>query len=111
LPDGFKEYLLASCPDEDTADKENTTWWAFDRIKNVPEEYEHEVLNAEISAHAGQYLFFADYCIWCWAWAISCTDDSNRGRVAIIGGSPDRFVADTFSEFKQRYLRDIRSVS
>ncbi|HYD38316.1 MAG TPA: helix-turn-helix transcriptional regulator [Allosphingosinicella sp.] len=34
----------------------------------------------------------------------------DRGRVALIGGSPDRFVADSFSDFVTRYLRAPDSV-
>jgi hypothetical protein len=110
LPEDFKAYLLASSPVEELWDGENTIWWHFDRIRNIPDEYEHEVSNPQIASRQSQYLFFADHCIWCWAWAISCTNDGNRGKVAIIGGAPDRFVADSFSEFVEKYLRDIRSV-
>ena len=37
-------------------------------------------------------------------WTISCTDDDNRGRVALIGGLPDHFVANSFVEFVERSL-------
>ena len=95
---------------EETWDSNNTTWWHFERIRNITEEYEHKVSNPEIANHQSQYLFFADYAIWCWAWAISCTNDGNRGKVALIGGLPDRFVAGSFSEFVERYIGDFRSV-
>jgi len=110
LPTDFKDYLLTSCPTGESWDRENTIWWPLDRIKSISEEYEHKVDEPHIAALAGQYLIFADYCIWCWAWAISCATDENRGKVAIIGGMPDRFVADSFSEFLQRYISNFRSV-
>jgi len=111
LPTDFKNYLLGCCPVGESWDRENTFWHSIDRIQNIPEEYEHDVVEPQIAVKADQYLVFADYCIWCWAWAISCTTDENRGKIAIIGGLPDRFVANSFSEFVQRYIVDIRSVS
>lgn len=66
--------------------------------------------DAVIAAEAHSYLFFADYSIWCWAWAICCGDGPNRGKVALVGGAPDRIVADSFSDFVERYLRDPASV-
>jgi hypothetical protein len=110
LPDDFRAYLSASSPVKDPLDDNVTCWWPFERIRNIPEEYEHEVSSPEIANHQSQYLFFADYAIWCWAWAISCTNDENRGKVALIGGLPDRFVAGSFSEFVERYISDFRSV-
>jgi hypothetical protein len=111
LPADFRRYLLSASPREELWDEEDTIWWPLARIRNIPEEYEHGVSDERIAAKAGQYLFFADYCVWCWAWAIACTDDENRGRVAIIGGSPDRFVADSFADFVDRYTLDFNSVS
>jgi len=110
LPEDFRRYLLTSSPVEDSWDKEHTIWWPLGRIRNIPEEYEHEVRHLRIAAAADRYLFFADHCLWCWAWAISCSDDEDRGRVAMIGGSPDRFVADSFTDFVERYTRGLDSV-
>jgi hypothetical protein len=58
-----------------------------------------------------KYLFFADYIIWCWAWAIACGDDDNRGRIAVINGLSDHFVADGFGQFVDRYILDKNSVA
>jgi len=110
LPIDFKEYILTACPAEDFWDAEHTVWWHFGRIKNVPEEYPHEIRSVTIAEQARRYLFFADYCDWCWAWAISCTYDENWGKIALIGEAPDRFVANSFSDFVQKYLADIRLV-
>jgi hypothetical protein len=56
-----------------------TTWWSLDRIKNIVDEYPDKINDETIGRDAAKYLFFADYSIWCWAWAITCGDDENRG--------------------------------
>jgi hypothetical protein len=92
------------------------TWWEFERIKNIPDEYRDqsqspELLRPAIARQAHKYLFFADYCIWCSAWAISCADDESRGNVAyIVGLGRDRIVASSFSDFVQKYTSDWQSV-
>ena len=110
LPDDFRQYLRWSSPVGEAMDAELGTWWGFDRIKNIPDEYPH-ALSPPFEPQAKKYLFFADHCIWCWAWAISCADGESRGKVALIGGHPqDRFVAESFSDFVRMYVRDWRSV-
>lgn len=44
--------------------------------------------------------------IWCWAWAICCSEGPNRGKVAMIGGQPNHFVADSFRDFLAMALAD-----
>ena len=91
-------------------DNEVTTWWNFRDIKNIPDGLAGEV-GPVIRDRGEKYLFFADYSLWCWAWAISCTEDEDRGKVAMItNGAHDRFVADSFSDFVARYVSDMRLV-
>jgi hypothetical protein len=97
LPQDFRDYLLAAAPAAENMDAEGTKWWPLDQIKSVPEE-----LN-ETDQRQAQYLIFADYLVWCYAWAIVCTEDPNHGRVSFIGGR-DGFVADSFAEFVDLYL-------
>ena len=61
LPEDFRTYLLTSAPVDELFDNESTTWWHFERIRNIPDEYDHEILNPEIANSKSQYLFFADY--------------------------------------------------
>lgn len=110
LPEDFRNYLLTICPVGDDWDEHDTFWWPLGRIRNIPEEYGHEISNPRIAAAADRCLFFADYSIWCWAWAISCSEDEDRGRVAMIGGDPDHFVADSFTDFVERYTQSFDSV-
>ena len=105
LPDDFRDYLRYSCPIGENWDDNLICWWPLDRIKNIVDEFQHKITDETIARDAVMYIFFADYCIWCWAWAIACGDDENRGRVACISGR-DRFVADSFAEFVDLLIRD-----
>lgn len=105
LPEEFRAYVLEAAPSEEGIDAAGTMWWPPSRIRSIPDEFQGEIDNPVIAAEAGAYLFFADYLVWCWAWAICCSDGPNRGRVAFIGG-PDDFVAESFSGFVERYLCD-----
>jgi hypothetical protein len=112
IPDDFRHYLLHIAPLQDAVDDEMTAWWSLDRIRNIPDDltemngeaYQRST-HTEIAAEEGRYLLFADYLVWCWGWAVCCSDGPNRGRVALIG-DPDGFVADSFTEFVERYLLD-----
>lgn len=105
LPDDFREYMLHACPRIDgDGDDDATTWWHLDRIKNIPDEYDHRIGNDVIARDAAKYIFFSDYAIWCMAWAICCDESENRGRIALVG--PDRFAADSFAQFVDMYVED-----
>lgn len=106
IPPDFRRYLLDVAPSDDLTDDELTTWWPLGRIRSLPDEYDYKIDDRGVAAEADTYLFFADYIIWCWAWAVCCSEGPNRGRVALIGGAPDGFVADSFTEFVERYLHD-----
>jgi hypothetical protein len=93
-----------------TGIRERAFWWPLDRIKNIPEEYAHEIKNDRVARDASRYLFFADYMIWCWAWAIACGDNEDRGRIVVVGAS-DVFVADSFAQFVDRYTKNALSVA
>jgi hypothetical protein len=111
LPADFEAYLLETAPGKDLWDEGDINWWAVSEIKCLPDGYEHGVTSTAIAEEAGAYLLFADYLIWCWGWAVCCSGGQNHGKVALIGSAPDRFVANTFSEFVNRYLEDPDSVA
>jgi hypothetical protein len=111
LPEDFREYLLYCCPAGENWDDKLTDWWSLDRIKNIPHEHQHKIANDLVSQDARRYLFFADYSIWCAAWAIACGVDENRGRVVFIDGRYDRFVSDSFSQFIEASIWDWRSIA
>ena len=112
LPHDFREYLREGAPVAENWDAEDGNWWPIGRIRSVPDEYPHPV-GEGVARNAAQHLFFLDYSIWSWAWAISCADDETRGKIAVIGGGglADGYVADSFSEFVDAYTSDWMSVS
>jgi SMI1 / KNR4 family (SUKH-1) len=105
LPDDLRDYLRYSCPVDESVGDDLVCWWPLDRIKNIVDELPGGITDETIARDAAKYLFFADYSIWCWAWATACGDDENRGRVACISGR-DRFVADSFAQFVDLFVQD-----
>ena len=103
LPEVFADYLRTAAPSTDWMDAGGIIWWAVPRIRSLRDECGNgtpaEQLNREIEEEASSYLVFADYLDWCYAYAICCSDGPNRGRIALIGVRPDRFVANSFTSF------------
>jgi len=108
LPKDFRAYLKAAMPAGNVWDDEGTRWWPLDEIKSVREECGSQ---AGYCPDEGddRRLVFADFLIWCHAWAIDCSDGPDRGKVRILAGI-DRNVADSFDDFLDRYMRDDHSV-
>lgn len=104
LPDDFQRYLVERAPAEDWWDDHGIIWWGLESVKGLADECPDpplpEQINTEIEKEASTYVVFADFLCWCYAYAICCSDGPNRGRVALIGGLPDFFVANSFSEFE-----------
>ncbi|MDF0546481.1 SMI1/KNR4 family protein [Sphingobium sp. H39-3-25] len=109
LPEDFRSYLLHAAPTTIWMDDIGTQWWSAPEIKSLPDECPDGSpgnTNPDIEQERDQCLVFADYLIWCYAWAICCSDGPNRGKIALIGGSPDMFVADSFRDFLRLELVD-----
>ena len=111
LPQDFRAYLAEVAPAADYWDREDVIWWEPRRIQNVDDEYEHRIKNEMVAEKSSKYLFFGDFMIWSWAWAICCEEGKDHGKVVCIGGlTTDRIVADSFSEFLAKYVDDPFSV-
>ncbi len=113
LPEDFRSYLLHAAPCTTYMNDFGTQWWAASEIKSIADECPDGPpgeANHEIDQEKHAYLVFSDYLIWCYAWAICCSDGPNRGRVALIGGVPDAFVADSFRQFLSLELNDDLSI-
>lgn len=103
LPDDFRNYLMATMPEGKEWDAEGTRWFPLADIKSLREECAD--WDTRSALDSDKLLVFADYLIWCYAWAIDCSETENRGKVALISGY-DHYVADSLDEFLDRYLRD-----
>jgi len=109
LPADFREYLLHACSTLDDGGEmdEFNSWWGLERIRSVVEECDDQSPMI-LATNPRKTLMFADHLIWCWAWAICCDGGPNHGRVLVTG--PDRWVADSFAEFIDRYVADQQSL-
>jgi hypothetical protein len=109
LPADFRAYLLHACSTVDDGGQmdDHNAWWGLERIRSVLEECDDQSPSI-LAADPRKTLIFADHMIWCWAWAICCDGGHNHGRIMVIG--PDRWVADNFSEFVDRYVADQQSL-
>jgi hypothetical protein len=109
IPEDFRLYLLNTAPSGYYMDEIGTAWWTLDEIKNIPDECSADALgdrrNPAVVAEESRYLVFADFLIWCYAWAICCSDGEHRGKIALISGG-DPFVADSFTHFVELELND-----
>ena len=111
LPEDFRHHLMRIGAGEgEIWDDELVLWWPVARLRNLPEEYPQGSANPEVVRDAKRYIFFADYSIWCWAWAIYCQEGAHYGKVMVIGVAGDPVVADSFTDFVEGYLRDPNSV-
>lgn len=109
LPEDFRAYLLHAAPRTTFMDDIGTQWWAPTDIKSISDECPEGPpgkTNPEIEREKDAYLVFCDYLLWCYAWAICCSSGANRGKIALIGGLPDTFVADSFRDFLRLELSD-----
>jgi len=109
FPADFRAYLLNAAPVAEGMDAECTTWWPFERLRTLPEECPGDAPAPILLGRDAQCVVFADHLIWCWAWAICCGDDENRGKVMLVSGD-DRFVADSFTDFVRRHVTDWSSL-
>lgn len=109
LPEDFASYLLEASPRADSIDKNGINWWSPEHIKSVGEERAiaaSDSLLPEIKNAADSYLIFADYLDRCYDYAICCSDGPDRGKIALVGTTPGRFVASSFLTFVQLATAD-----
>jgi hypothetical protein len=113
IPEDFRLYLLNTAPSGYYMDDIGTAWWTLADIKNIPDECGEHMLggrrNPAVMAEESRYLVFADFLVWCYAWAICCSDGEHRGKIALVGAG-DRFVADSFAHFVELELNDAHAI-
>ncbi len=109
LPEDFRAYLKAVMPEGNQWDHDGTKWWPLNEIKTVQEECKEWPDQYPPTGNGDKQLVFADWLIWCYGWAIDCSETENRGRVLkVVDG--DEYVATSFNDFLDRYLRKDHSI-
>jgi hypothetical protein len=113
LPEDFRSYLLHAAPSTSFMDDTGTQWWSVREVRSLVDECPDVSPgrpNVEIEQQRHAYLVFSDFLFWAYGWAICCSDGLNRGKIALIGGLPDGFVADSFRQFLFLALADAPEV-
>jgi hypothetical protein len=70
------------------------TLWPLDRWTRLDQEAAQYAKDAPAGA-----IVFADYSLWCWAYAAEFEPGSERTIVHIVGGAGGVPIAETFTEF------------
>lgn len=105
FPEDFRSYLSFIGDGQATVDQHMTRWWPIGELKSIPEEYRTGFGSAEVKGLAYSCIFFADFLVWSWAWAICCHPGERYGQVIQIdSGSNDFFVAKNFAAFVDAYI-------
>lgn len=81
------------------SDRHDIRFWPLAEIRSVltelpdadPGQFEH-------------YFIFADYCLWCHAYAIRLSEET-RNDVVIVGGDSPITVGGSFADFLRHYVR------
>ncbi len=113
LPTSFREYLQRangmSENGQDDQDDRGFSFWSLDRLRAVPDECRLRSVSVPSVSGVEQFLVFADYMRWSWAYAIG-TDPIQEGHVLQLGVREPRIVAKSFESFVDMYLSDSPSI-
>ncbi len=109
LPSDFRDYLRVDAVVDDNDwnwDCWGTYWWPLTRLRNIVEEFPKEAPHLVVAPVAQSTLFFCDWLVWCGAWAISCGDGPERGKIWCYWSETPCIVAADFSEFIDKYVEN-----
>lgn len=108
LPEAVRDYFRTADGMGDDMDNEMFRFWPIQEVKPVEEvlaDTENGMVYPDRYAYPNCFVF-ADYCIWCWAYAVRLTDDPKQpAPVFRITGDkePGEQMAASFIEFMSRY--------
>lgn len=106
LPEDFRDYLRRANGTGDDMDDLGFQFWSLDRIKPVEVEIDQHKPDRDL--YPGCFVF-ADYLLWCWAYAIQFAGDpAEIGRIFIVrvDGTRPPPIAASFTGFAEAYLAD-----
>jgi hypothetical protein len=118
LPEDFHDFISTIDGMEDGySDNNMVSFWPIDGIKSVPEKLITFAGIPDYSRIANRlrepdsYFVFADFLIWSHVYAIKLRSKlGEKNQVLWICGSEYRKIAESFSDFLQRYLDDPESL-
>jgi len=101
LPSSMREYFQVANGTSDMAN-DYYQFWALKDVKLVREELVDSCHTDRLDyPHC---FIFADYLLWCWAYAVELSADAELGgSVYILDGNKKRIIASSFLDFMQRY--------
>lgn len=108
LPPDVRAYLCAANgmtgEAQSDQDREGFSFWALERWRPTVEE--PGAVEGLLNDDPLRGLFtFADYMTWSWAYAVRLDSrQSDHGSVFLVGDGPPYVVAETFSEFFDKYV-------
>ena len=104
LPEEVRAYFahLNGMP-ERGCDSEFVQFWPLERVRSVADELRHQ---EPVPPSAEQYFCFADYSVWCNAYAVRLSADGAGPAdvVAVYSGTDLIPAASSFSEFLRQYI-------
>lgn len=102
LPPSMREYFQVTNGNSDMG-SDFFTFWPLRDVKLVSEELAEPFYTDRLNYP--QCFVFADFLLWCWAYAIYLDKDGNtEGPVYLLGNSEHKVaVAATFLEFMEMY--------
>ena len=110
LPVDVRKYFMTSDGIGDDMDDDNFRFWPLSEVKPVHE----ELADTEHGIYPDRFAYpncfvFADYCIWCWAYAVKLTDDPTQPAPVFgvtASETPGQQIAPSFREFMVNYAAD-----
>jgi len=110
LPTDVRDYFMATDGTGDDSDDEMYRFWPLAEVKPVHD----ELGDTQHGSYRDRFAYpdcfvFADYCIWCWAYAFKLTDDPTQPAPVFrvtASDPPGEQMASSFREFMAQYADD-----
>ena len=108
LPADVRAFFLLADGTGDDMDSHLYRFWPLNEVKLVEDELSdsrHDTAYGDRLAYPNCFIF-ADYCIWCWAYALKLTTDPDQPAPVyrVTGGEePGEQMASSFIEFMTKY--------
>jgi len=106
LPADMRDYFLtADGMAQGVSDEALIRFWSLDEIKPIPEEAP-DFSDPSYIEDAQSLFLFADYSIWCHAYAVRLSSSGVSNPIVVIGGESPIRMFGSFSELVKNYLTD-----